>query len=193
MSAQTTTGTATENTINVIENNRLLTEEQLKTAVEMFATGKNRTEVAQFFIDTVPDLQVLDATDPKGLRKRLSNALRVADPTSDQFSKTKYKELYDLHRESLREVLQNKYDRAVQKYANFLERQIEKINDRIEAFQHMIDKSFTHDTMPVSQSRNKRHRADTPESDRPSHTATERTPRIAPTRQRDKAKHQMMY
>ena len=150
MSAQTTTGTATENTINVIENNRLLTEEQLKTAVEMFATGKNRTEVAQFFIDTVPDLQVLDATDPKGLRKRLSNALRVADPTSDQFSKTKYKELYDLHRESLREVLQNKYDRAVQKYANFLERQIEKINDRIEAFQHMIDESFTHDTMPVS-------------------------------------------
>ena len=148
MSAQTTTGTATENTINVIENNRLLTEEQLKTAVEMFATGKNRTEVAQFFIDTVPDLQVLDATDPKGLRKRLSNALRVADPTSDQFSSTKYKELYELHRDSLRYVLQNKYDRAVHQYADFLEKQVEQINERVEAFQHMINNAYTHDTEP---------------------------------------------
>ena len=148
MSAHTSSDAAPENTINVIENNRLLTEEQLKEAVEMFATGKNRQEVTAYFIDTVPDLQVLDATDPKGLRKRLSNALRVADPTSEQFSSTKYKELYELHRDSLRAVLQNKYDRAIHQYTDFLEKQVEQITERIEAFQHMINNAYTHDTEP---------------------------------------------
>ena len=123
------------------QSNRLLTDEQLKDGVEMFANGKNRTEVAQYFLDNVPHLQEQDATDPKGIRKRLSNALRVADPTSKQFSGKKYGEHLALHRSAKKEALQEKYKRAVLKYADFLEKQIEQGQERIEALTYLHDKA----------------------------------------------------
>ena len=120
------------------KKNRLLTDEQLKDGVEMFANGKNRTEVAQFFIDTVPDLRALDASEPKELRKRMSNALRVADPNCEQFSE-KHRDHLNMHRSAKMESLKERYKSAVLKYAEFLEKQIELGEERLDALGHMLD------------------------------------------------------
>lgn len=126
-------------------SDRLLTDDQLTQAVELFAQGRNRVEVAQYFIDNDPTLMENEATDPKGLRKRLSNALRVADPTSQQFSATKYKDLYEIHKAALQVALGKQYERAVLKSIKFLEKQIDRVENRLEALEHLLDNAIDTD------------------------------------------------
>lgn len=46
-------------------SDRLLTDEQLTQAVELFAQGQNRTQVTAHFIDNDPDIRQAEATTRK--------------------------------------------------------------------------------------------------------------------------------
>lgn len=128
-------------------SDRLLTDEQLTQAVELFAEGQNRTQGAAHFIDNDPDIRQAEKTDPKGLRKRLSNALRVADPSSEQFSITKYQRHYDLHKSSVLAVIKKRCEQAIIAHVNFLLKEIARIAERIEAIDHMLDTAIDVDIL----------------------------------------------
>ena len=127
----------TNNHKGIHMSDRLLTDGQLTQAVELFAQGQSRTQVAAHFIDNDLDIRQAETTAPKGLRERLSNALRVADLTSKQFSE-KFREHYKLHTESVKEVLQSRYDRAVLNYVDFLDTQILQVTKHIETLNYML-------------------------------------------------------
>lgn len=66
--------------------------------VEMITTGKTRIEVAKLFIEQQPRpdwLQSLGDMDNTQAISLLSQRLRVADPTSQRFARTKYQEHAD--------------------------------------------------------------------------------------------------
>lgn len=137
----------TNKTALATTQNRLLTDEQLLHAVELFAQGKSRIEVARHFIDTDRNLVEQDQTDPKGLRKRLSNALRVADPTSVQFSATKYQSHYDRHKVAIIGALKRKYESALMAHIETLEQEIQRLSERTEAVDNMLDTAIDVDIM----------------------------------------------
>ena len=137
----------TNKTALATTQNRLLTDEQLLHAVELFAQGKSNIEVARHFIDTDRNLVEQDQIDPKGLRKRLSNALRVAEPSSEQFSITKYQRHYELHKSSVLAVIKNRYEQAIIAHVNFLSKEITRIAERIEAIDHMLNTAIDVDIL----------------------------------------------
>ena len=132
----------TNKTALATTQNRLLTDDQLLHAVELFAQGKSRIEVARHFIDTDRNLVEQDQTDPKGLRKRLSNALRVADPNSVQFSVTKYQSHYDRHKVAIIGALKRKYESALMAHIETLEQEIQRLSERTEAVAYKLENAI---------------------------------------------------
>ena len=123
----------------------LLNEEQMNEAVELFAQGKNRGEIAQHFIDTLEHLWEMDTQDPDTLRKKLSDALRYADPTSNKFAITKYKAHYDLHSEAMKTALAHKYNAIVNETLTLMDKQIHALETQVEELESMLDNAYDHD------------------------------------------------
>ena len=119
-------------------NMSLLTDDQLTQAVELFAQGKNRKQVAAHLIDDSEALQERERTE-ENFRNTLSDALRSADPTSSQFAITKYGTVYELHKEAMRKALANKYESAVLEYVEYLDAEIENMKNQQEELQTLID------------------------------------------------------
>ena len=118
---------------------RILTDEQLDTALEMFAIGKSRTEIAQYFIDTDESINEQEFEYPQKTRNALSNALRVVDPSSEQFSKTKYAGKLQLHQDAHKSVLTAHYKAHSQRFVAFLQREIEKNEQTLEVISREIE------------------------------------------------------
>ena len=110
----------------------VLTEEHLNKAVDLFAEGKSRREVAQHLIDTDDELRQLEGTDAK-LRNKLSDELRSADPTSKTFAVTKYKNRYELRREVVMSILEAEYQRTLQQAFEHISKEVEGLDDQIAA------------------------------------------------------------
>ena len=85
-----------------------LSPEEIEYAIALFARGFARGDVVIGIIEQFPKRETQSRTDDT-FRKRLSDRLRICDPTSAVFAKNRFKSLYDLHQEHVRETLGNTY------------------------------------------------------------------------------------
>lgn len=115
----------------------LLSDAQLKEAVTLFAQGNSRSHVVSHLIDTDEKLRELEATDPH-LRKKLSDCLRTADPTSTQFAVKKYQAIYSLHKNAMRDALQHRYERLALQVVSFVENELKTLKAHTETLDHLL-------------------------------------------------------
>ena len=87
-----------------------LSPDEIEYAISLFARGFRRGDVVVGIIEQFPERETQDRADDT-FRKRLSDSLRTCDPTSAIFAKSRFKTLYDLHQEHVRETLGNTYSR----------------------------------------------------------------------------------
>ena len=115
-----------------------LSPDMIEFAISLFARGFARGDVVLILIETFPKLQEQADIDDT-FRKRLSDRLRTCDPTSAVFAESRYKTLYDLHREHVRETLGNTYDRIDSRLKEKLLKRVEAQTDRLEKIDTRID------------------------------------------------------
>lgn len=122
-------------------NNPVLTDEQSREAVELFAQGFTRAEVASHLIDNNVELQHLEKDD-NSTRKRISDALRPADPNCSQFSVSKYGEQYKNSRTAVIQSLNKRYDTCVSRSIEFLSNETKKLEEQIEELDYLIENAM---------------------------------------------------
>ena len=115
-----------------------LSPEEIEFAISLFARGFARGDVVLILIETFPELQEQARTD-ETFRKRLSDRLRTCDPTSAVFAKSRYKTLYNLHQENVRETLGNTYHRIDSQLKETLEKRVEAQTERLEKIDAKIE------------------------------------------------------
>ena len=124
----------------------ILSEEQLKESVTLFAQGMTRQEVISHLIDGSERLQNIEATETD-FRNKMSDLLRSADPTSSRFAIKKYGEHYNLHKDAIKDVLKNRYEIAITQSIEFMSEEIGNLSEQVAELNHMIDNASN--TNPV--------------------------------------------
>ena len=112
--------------------------DEIEFAISMFARGFARADVVTCLIETFPEREKQADREPH-FRKRLSDRLRTCDPTSAVFAKSRYKTLYDLHQEQVRETLGNTYFRIDSRLKETLLKRVEAQTDRLEKIDAKIE------------------------------------------------------
>ena len=112
--------------------------DEIEFAISMFARGFARADVVTCLIETFPEREEQAKMEPH-FRKRLSDRLRTCDPTSAVFAKSRYKTLYDLHREHVRETLGNTYFRIDSQLKETLLKRVEAQTERLEKIDAKIE------------------------------------------------------
>ena len=112
--------------------------DEIEFAISMFARGFARGDVVTCLIETFPERQEQADMEPH-FRKRLSDRLRTCDPTSAVFAQSRYKTLYDLHQEHVRETLGNTYHRIDSRLKEILLKRVEAQTERLEKIDTRID------------------------------------------------------
>ncbi|MCE2415449.1 hypothetical protein J4G07_15770 [Candidatus Poribacteria bacterium] len=112
--------------------------DEIEFAISMFARGFARGDVVTCLIETFPERQEQADMEPH-FRKRLSDRLRTCDPTSAVFAQSRYKTLYDLHQEHVRQTLGNTYHRIDSRLKETLLERVEAQTDRLEKIDTRID------------------------------------------------------
>ena len=115
-----------------------LSPDEIEFAISLFARGFARGDVVTCIIETFPERQEQADMEPH-FRKRLSDRLRSYDPTSAVFAKSRYKTLYDLHQEQVRETLGNTYFRIDSRLKETLLTRVEAQTERLEKIDTRID------------------------------------------------------
>ena len=115
-----------------------LSPDEIEFAISLFARGFARGDVVLILIETFPKLQEQADTDDT-FRKRLSDRLRTCDPTSAVFAQSRYKTLYDLHQEHVRETLGNTYARIDSELKDTLLKRVEAQTERLQKIDTRID------------------------------------------------------
>ena len=105
--------------------------DEIEFAISLFARGFARADVVTCLIETFPERQKQYDREPH-FRKRLSDRLRTCDPTSAVFAQSRYKTLYDLHQEHVRQTLGHTYDRIDSQLKETQTERLEKIDTRID-------------------------------------------------------------
>lgn len=85
-----------------------LSPDEIEYAISLFARGFERGDVVTILIEEFPERDTQARADDT-FRKRLSDTLRRCDPSSAIFAKNRFKTLYNLHQEYVRETLGNTY------------------------------------------------------------------------------------
>ncbi len=85
-----------------------LSPDEIEYAISLFARGFARGDVVTMLIEQFPERDTQARADDT-FRRRLSDTLRTCDPSSAIFAKNRFKTLYDLHQEHVRETLGNTY------------------------------------------------------------------------------------
>ena len=114
-----------------------LKPDEIEYAISLFSRGFARGEVVIGLIEQYPDYKQLCETD-ETFRKRLSDRLRTCDPTSAIFAASRYKTLYDLHREHVDSTLGNAYRQVEEKLKETLLARVEAQADRLETIDNRI-------------------------------------------------------
>lgn len=128
-----------------------LTEDQMKEAVEMFATGMNRQEIVAHFIDNDVRIQgLLEGRPEEEVREAIAEKLRSADPSSNRFAVTKYKQHFENHREALKEVIGNQYQIALTRSIQAMTGEIDILTEQLHELDHML--SAASETNPIGTS-----------------------------------------
>ena len=112
--------------------------DEIEFAISMFARGFARGDVVTCLIETFPERQKQADMEPH-FRKRLSDRLRTCDPTSAVFAQSRYKTLYDLHQEHVRQTLGNTYHRIDSRLKETLLKRVEAQTERLEKIDTRID------------------------------------------------------
>ena len=114
--------------------------DEIEYAISLFfsAIGFARGDVVTILIEEFPERETQARADST-FRKRFSDRLRICDPTSAIFAKNRFKTLYDLHQEHVRETLGNTYagidsllKETLRKRVEAQIARLEKIDARIE-------------------------------------------------------------
>ena len=108
-----------------------LKPDEIEYAISLFSRGFARGEVVVGLIEQYPDYKHLCETD-ETFRKRLSDRLRTCDPTSAIFAESRYKTLYDLHREHVERTLGTAYSQIEAKLKETLLARVEEQAARLE-------------------------------------------------------------
>ena len=87
-----------------------ISPDEIEYAIALFARGFTRGDVVIGIIEQFPERDAQARADST-FRKRLSDRLRICDPTSAVFAESRFKTLYHLHQEHVRETLGNTYFR----------------------------------------------------------------------------------
>ena len=126
-----------------------LSLDEIEYAISLFARGFARDDVVTILIEEFPE-RYTEARADGTFRKRLSDRLRICDPTSAVFAKNRFKTLYDLHQEHVRETLGNTYARIDSLLKETLRKRVEaqiarleKIDARIEHLQELYNRYQT--------------------------------------------------
>lgn len=129
-----------------------LSTDQEKTAVELFAQGYRRSEVVSHFIDHDPDVmkQLKESPSESKFRKDLSDKLITCDPNSTRFAMTKHGDHYKSHKAALEKAISNHYQNLVIKSVQWLQKSIDKTQERIEEVTHLLESAK--ETTPVGAS-----------------------------------------
>ena len=115
-----------------------LSPDEIEFAISLFARGFARGDVVLILIETFPKLQEQADTDDT-FRKRLSDRLRTCDPTSAVFAQSRYKTLYNLHQEHVRETLGHTYARIDRQLKETLQKRVEAQTERLQKIDTRID------------------------------------------------------
>lgn len=114
-----------------------LKPDEIEYAISLFSRGFARGEVVVGLIEQYPDYKHLCETD-ETFRKRLSDRLRTCDPTSAIFAESRYKTLYDLHREHVEKTLGGAYSQIEAKLKETLLARVEEQAARLETIDGRI-------------------------------------------------------
>ena len=115
-----------------------LSPDEIEYAISLFARGFQRGDVITILIEEFPELDTQSRTDDT-FRKRLSDRLRTCDPSSAVFAENRFKTLYDLHREYVRETLGNTYSRIDTLLKETLQKRVEAQIARLEKIDAKIE------------------------------------------------------
>ena len=119
-----------------------LTPNEIEYAISLFARGFRRGDVVTLIIEDFPEREA-QAREDDTLRKRLSDRLRTCDPTSALFAKSRFKTLYDLHRQYVRETLGNTYERIDNRLKDTLLERVDAQTARLEKIDAKIEQLHT--------------------------------------------------
>ena len=115
-----------------------LSPDEIEYAISLFARGFARSDVVTILIEEFPERET-EARADDTFRKRLSDKLRTCDPTSAIFAKNRFKSLYDLHQEHVRETLGNTYTRMDSLLKDTLSKRVEAQIARLEKIDARIE------------------------------------------------------
>ena len=115
-----------------------LSPDEIEYAISLFARGFRRGDVVTILIEQFPERETQDRADDT-FRKRLSDRLRTCDPSSAVFAKSRFKILYDLHQEHVRETLGNTYARIDSLLKETLCERVEAQTARLEKIDAKIE------------------------------------------------------
>ena len=115
-----------------------LSPDEIEYAISLFARGFRRGDVVTILIEQFPERDTQARADGT-FRKRLSDTLRTCDPTSAVFAKSRFKTLYDLHQEYVRETLGNTYSRIDSLLKETLSKRVEAQIARLEKIDAKIE------------------------------------------------------
>lgn len=115
-----------------------LSPDEIEFAISLFARGFARGDVVTCIIETFPERQEQANMEPH-FRKRLSDRLRTCDPTSAVFAQSRYKTLYNLHQEHVRETLGNTYRRIDSQLKDTLLERVEAQTERLKKIDAKIE------------------------------------------------------
>ena len=119
-----------------------LSPDEIEYAISLFARGFARGDVVLILIEEFPERQEQARADDT-FRKRLSDQLRTCDPASAVFAQSRYKTLYDLHQEHVRETLGNTYARIDSELKETLLKRVEAQTKRLQKIEaHVKSKCF---------------------------------------------------
>lgn len=115
-----------------------LSPDEIEYAISLFARGFARGDVVIGIIEQFSERYTQDRADDT-FRKRLSDRLRICDPSSAVFAKNRFKTLYDLHQEHIRETLGNTYARMDTLLKETLRERVEAQIARLEKIDAKIE------------------------------------------------------
>ena len=126
-----------------------LSPDEIEYAISLFARGFGRGDVVTILIEEFPERDAQARADDT-FRRRLSDTLRRCDPTSAVFAKSRFKTLYDLHQEHVRETLGNTYSQMDTLLKETLRERVEaqiarleKIDAKIEHLHELYNRHLT--------------------------------------------------
>lgn len=116
----------------------VLSPDEIEYAISLFARGFARGDVVIGIVEQFPERYTQDRADDT-FRKRLSDRLRICDPSSAVFAKDRFKTLYDLHQEHIRETLGITYSRMDTLLKETLRERVEAQIARLEKIDAKIE------------------------------------------------------